>query len=116
MHTDPHRSWRGTDDRADLVERETRSIAHREQMLLLRLETTDHRVQSRRSFAGQELLLDVRLETRGFRRERLQPGPAVHVTDSVPGDLEQPTSESTAATEAPELRERSCEHHARDVL
>jgi hypothetical protein len=61
MHPDPNRSWIGADDRPDLVERETRSVAHREQMLLFRFEETNHAVQLRHPFAGQELILKVRL-------------------------------------------------------
>jgi hypothetical protein len=36
VQPDPNRSRTGADDHPDLVKRETRSVAHREQMLLLR--------------------------------------------------------------------------------
>jgi hypothetical protein len=73
-------------------------------------------VQSHRAFAGQELLLDVKLGTSGFQGKRLQSGLPVHVTDSVPGDLEQPTREGAMAAKAPELRERSRKDRTGDVL
>jgi len=116
VHPDPNRSGTCADNRPNLVVRETRSVAQCEQVLLLRWEQTDHCVQLRHAFAGEELLLDVRLSASGVERERLHRRPAVNVTHRVPCDLEQPTREAAVTAKAPELRERGREHRARYVL
>ena len=61
MQANADRSRSGSKGRSDLVERETRAVAQREQMLLLGLEEADQRMKLRRPLQGQELLLDVRL-------------------------------------------------------
>ena len=73
MHADPNRSRIGADDRSDLVERETRPVSQREQMLLLRFEETHRGMQLRHPLTGQDLLLEVRLGARGFERQWLAP-------------------------------------------
>ena len=102
MHADPDRSRIGADDRPDLIEPEPRAVAQREQMLLLRSKETDYGAQLRRPFAGEKLLLEVRLGTCGFERERLHSRPTVNVAYRVPCDLEQPTRETAVSAKTRE--------------
>lgn len=104
MHPHADGSGLGADDRADRVERETCSVAKREQVLLIRFEETDHGVQLDRPLAGEELLLDVGLGTYAFEPEQLHLWPALNVTHRVPRYLEQPAREAALTAKAPELR------------
>jgi hypothetical protein len=67
VHPDANRSRAGSDDRPDLVESETRSVTQREQMLLFGIEATNHCLQLRHPFTGQDLLLDAGSEQTAAR-------------------------------------------------
>src|SRR5690349_4346092 len=116
MHADADCRGSAVDDRADLIEAETGAIAQRQQVLLLRPQASDERMEFLGSLAFEDALLRGRVHGRPLFDERLRGALTLHVADRVAGDLKQPAGEAAIAAEATKLLKRRGEHVARHVL